>query len=457
MRFFYTIQYLISMTALLFLSTGFRVAAQDVRCTLEVASRGVAGTEIPVKVTISKGDNNDFARFQQELPPGFDVKPLKTANADFSYRDHTVDFIWLKLPETPEIEIQYMLIPDVRLTGIFDITGRFSYIHDNDRDEIYTPVQKIEIVSPGDQNKLASKPVAGTEGKYKLAVFRDKPVMQPDGSGYIVHLLVSRAGIEKLARIEETIPKGYSAENIDGKGAIFSYKDGKLKYIWMTLPEEPLFMVSYRLRPVGGTTGIPAPDGIFAFMKDNEPASIPIIPVDQQFPSGAESGALSDLYASLIQDASLELIQKGVPKDLTQAAPSAGAKSAADLLAEEQQETVAGQSENKPGQKTEIVTHKPEPQKGIYFRVQIIATSKPIEIEAYFRKHNIPGKIYREHIGGLYKYTTGSFSLYSEARAFIDNLFDTTDIDEAFVTAYRGNQRISVREALNATGQKWFK
>jgi len=57
----------------------------------------------------------------------------------------------------------------------------------------------------------------------------------------------------------------------------------------------------------------------------------------------------------------------------------------------------------------------------------------------------------------LYKYTTGSFELYREARAFIDELFRKTDLEEAFVTAYRGNNRIPVKEALDATGQKWFK
>ena len=78
-------------------------------------------------------------------------------------------------------------------------------------------------------------------------------------------------------------------------------------------------------------------------------------------------------------------------------------------------------------------------------------------MENYFRKHNVPGRIYKEYINGLYKYTTGTFSSYREARAFVQRLKETTDIDEAFVTAYDGGRRITVREALNRTGQKWFK
>ncbi|NOY37639.1 MAG: hypothetical protein GXO83_08695 [Chlorobi bacterium] len=444
--------------AFLSFATCFPGIAQEVSCTLEIPATATAGTEVPVKVTIHKGQNSDFARFQQPLPDGFKIRPVNTANADFSFRNQTADFIWLKLPETETITLEYMVIPDSRLTGIFKFSGRFSFIHDNDRDEVVAPVKKIEITAPAEavENQVQGKSIS-----YKLAVFRGQPVRQPDGNGWIVHLLVSRANIEKLGRIEESIPKGFRAENVDGKGAIFSYKDGKLKYIWMTLPEEPLFVVTYRVKPAGGTGGMPAMDGLFSFMKDNEPRSIPIIPTERDITSGLDNRGLEDLYTALIRDVSVEMIQKGVPSEMLQTAPSQGAKSAETLLAEEQQketsQPVTGESENKPGQKTEIVTHSPEPKEGIYFRVQIIATSKPIQIEAYFKEHRIPGRIYREYIGGLYKYTTGSFTLYREARTFIDDLFKKTDIQEAFVTAYKGDRRISVREALNTTGQKWFK
>ena len=444
-------------TCLLFLTLAPFVGAQEVQATLEVPSRVEAGQEIPVRVTIQKGRNNDFARFQQTLPAGFDATPVNLGNADFTFKDHVVDVIWLKLPENPELVIEYSIKADARLTGLFEMQGRFSYIVDNDRDEVRTPMKKIEIAAPGTISETPQRNPVVASAQHKLAVFRDKPVMAADGSGYIVHLLVSRAQVEKLARIEENIPTGFVAENVDGKGAIFSFKNGQVKYIWMTLPEDPLFVVTYRIRPVSGMQTTPVPEGILSYMQNNAPATIPILDVETQISPTLDGQELEDLYARLSKETALELVQKGVSREQAQIAPSEGAKSALDLLNEDLDQPATGASENKPGQKTEIVTHKPEPREGIYFRVQIIATSRPIEIEEYFRKHNIPGKIYREHIGGLYKYTTGSFELYREARGFIDELFRKTDLEEAFVTAYRGSNRIPVKEALDATGQKWFR
>ena len=57
-----------------------------------------AGNEIYVEITLNKSDFDSFARFQQEIPAGLNPIPVKTANADFSFKDQKIKFIWLKLP-----------------------------------------------------------------------------------------------------------------------------------------------------------------------------------------------------------------------------------------------------------------------------------------------------------------------------------------------------------------------
>ena len=73
----------------------------------------------------------------------------------------------------------------------------------------------------------------------------------------------------------------------------------------------------------------------------------------------------------------------------------------------------------------------------------------------YFSKLKLGG-IFKEHIEGLYKYTTGTFTLYKDAKYYIEKL-KKVNLTEAFVIAYQDGERLPVRRALRLTNQKWIK
>lgn len=85
---------------------------------------------------------------------------------------------------------------------------------------------------------------------------------------------------------------------------------------------------------------------------------------------------------------------------------------------------------------------------GVEFRVQIFAKNNRI---------NNPSQIYRnvqfefpivENVfNGLYRYSTGSFRTYGEAEAYAHRL-QSRGVHDAFVVAYRGNERISITAAM---------
>jgi hypothetical protein len=401
---------------------------------MTVPDQMVAGTTVLVEIQVNTAGQQGFARFQQELPPGITAKAGQLKNADFTFEDHRVHLIWLKLPEGNDLTFNYTIQAHETLKGKFTLEGDFSYIEEDDRNEVslspktitITPSPNVDpalIVDIADFKEEVAKPVLAAQ-TYDIACYREVPYFSESDNAWIVNILVCPAEVKKLARVEEQVPAGFKAESINSNGSVFSFKSGIAKFLWMNLPDHPLFVVSYVLKAEGGQALVKgALKGTFTYMEDDVARSIPIVEKGIDL-TNASDGELNEIMASL-----------------------AGRQEKPVVQAKEVQQPVK--------QVTQPV--RTETKAGIIYKVQIRAARKPLNIAIFFKPYKIEGEISSEFHEGWYKYTTGSFATYREAREYASRLVRTSGLKEAFICAYSDGKRIPVKQALELTNQTWFR
>lgn len=82
------------------------------------------------------------------------------------------------------------------------------------------------------------------------------------------------------------------------------------------------------------------------------------------------------------------------------------------------------------------------------FRVQVYAKTSPIAIGSkVYRSVKFDYPIVENTFNGLYRYSTGTFRAYSEAEAYARTM-QSRGVHDAFVVAYRNNQRIPITEDM---------
>jgi hypothetical protein len=447
------------------LSSFLAILQNGVTITADIPEVIEAGTEITVNVTIKKGKQTGFARFQQELPVGFTAKPLNSAYADFSFQEQKVRLVWLNIPDNNEINFSYKVIANELLTGEVDLQGRYFYIENNEnrwtdlqtQALAITPSPNVDPDSRIDVKEFAkyAEIKAQAEGSGQTVAFRQQPVWLEEDKVFLVTLLVNKDAAKKYAKIEEKTPAGFVAAGLDSKGGIFSYRNNVAQIIWMDMPAEPYFTVSYKLIPEDGaavnqeTLSIA---GDFTFMVNDRTFTAPIIERKEQL-----ARLNKEQLNNILRDIDFQIDEVKQQSSIAgNDKPKSDGASDEQIAKREPPPTPQRQtgSTGTASSRNQDFILMPEP--GVRYRVQIAAGKKEINIPRYFRNHRLEYRVFRDEHEGWYKYLVGSFAEYRDARDYRVQLWNTT-VSDAFVAAYNNGKRIHVQDALMATNQKYVK
>lgn len=458
----------INTVVMLFLGTAMLLAQDPVSVKMTVPSVVGAGQEFRVSITIDKGNLEEFSRLQQELPAGLTAVQENSGSADYSFDNQRVRFIWLKLPSENPLLLSYKIMVNERLKGTFTLGGEFSYVEDNERKSVklrpesinITPSttvsadRQIEISSYGDV--LASEQES-TSATSTVTCIRQTPYKARTGNDIMVNLLVYKRDMNKFAKIEEQIPPGFEAVALETREGLFTFKDGVAKFVWMNLPEEPGFTVSYRLIPEASKSMEDLQiSGTLSYILEGRNISVDIKQAEVYL-SGISPANIEALMVSLESGKEMPA-DKPVQPEPKEVKPPPVKVEKPVVKKEEpvatEETPVVRETRAQPA--TPGLPGVPDRQQlpvqtGIYYRVQLAATSRFSDANTAFAAYNLSRPVLVERHDGLYKYTVGSFSTYSQADDFRKTIL-SKGIRGAFIVAYSNGKRISVNDARKATG-----
>lgn len=450
-----------------------------------------------VEVDITKGPIYGFAKFQQNIPEGYIAQPVETADASFTFADGKIKFIWMAIPETEHVKISYALTATSAAPAEGIIDGKLSYIEDNERKSYDIPSIPIKAIS--DEPVVEKVPAMASVSR---------TVKDLGDNTYEVSLSFEKKGIEGFGKLEEYLPEGAEASVLENNKAVFSQVDEKSKFVWMAVPQDEQFTVSYKVESESDISdALAAMEGNFSFLDGNDTKTVavlgeapiesePVIAANTEDETETEESEPTDADESepmMVSSDSGEGEDNSAEEGLaennidekeseyeevneTEAEPAIATvepveKPVEDIAEEVAEEVVEEAVDEEPVENmvadagtsnTEAKRAKMnnlEPETGISYKVQIAAGKKLVS-ETFLRKtYKYPSEQYNvENHEGWVKYTTGDFAVYKGARDKREQLVSAGhNFPGPFVTAYNGGERITVQEALMISNQKWFK
>ncbi|HXB41350.1 MAG TPA: hypothetical protein VNZ49_12465 [Bacteroidia bacterium] len=416
------------------------------------------GTEFTAEITINKGDIAGFAKLQLELPQGFSAKEGDSKGGAFSLAGQTAKIIWTSVPSSAEFVVKMTIVVDASANGDKIVTGKYSYIENNNKQQSeFTPVT-VKIISDGavtNTEPVATNTIAANTGDslkksftkpdevntVVSAVRTITPSKKPDV--YDVELKIKKEAIKGFAKIQEKLPAGFIAtgQKTDGSSFSFSSADHIAKFIWTSLPSQEELIISYKIMPKQGAA-IEKPAGVegeFSYLENQQ--SKTYIIQKQNLEGGAEPVA-----TNTVEPVSTNTVANTEPVNTNTFANTEPVNT----------NTVA----NTEPVKTETTTTQTEPvntqkNNNVHYSVQVGAFKNGVSVAALSSKYSLTG-VSTEMQDGYTKCITGKHSEYKSARDERETI-KSKGVTDAFVTAYNTGRRITVQEALMITSQKWFR
>ena len=442
--------------------------AEDISVSQTGPAKVNPGEDFTVEITVKKGAMGGFAQIKAELPEGMTALVIDPGGSEFKFSGQIVRFTWTSLPSAAEFKVSYKVSVASTVSGVKSITGKFSYVLNNQKSSVElnpleiqvgavvtenldnttttnntttntpppdntstTPPDNTNNTTPPDNTNNNNPPdnsVNKTIGEpVKVTASRKLPKEAKPGDEFTVEVTIFKGALKGFARFQDVMPEGFVAMGGESKGGTFSFVDQKAKIVWDNVPSDETFTITYKVRVENAALGDQQIEGLFSYVENDEPKKIVLTP---SFIS------ITKKEEVVVTNTPPDNTNNNTPPDNTNNTPPDNT------------------NKNTPPDNT--VTNTPPPSTGVNYKVQICASHSTVNTSYFDGRYGISENINIENHDGWVKYTVGSFKEYKEARNHREGV-KGKGVYDAFVTAYNVGRRITVQEALMISQQTWLR
>lgn len=474
---------MLKYTALLFNTIALLIYqfffAEGITVTQNIPSSVKSDSEFTVELTVNKGSVGGFAKLQQDLPEGFTAVQDENNGASFTFTNQSVKFIWMSLPTDKEFKIKYKVKVAAGINGEKVIAGKFSYVSDNVKQTIViaastitvdskiqpeittlvttttqttTPENSTNGIITNETTTNTTQPITSSPSSISTepsSIISTRTVPSNVTDNFIVEILVNKGNITGFAKLVEALPIGFTATAGNVQGASFSFdnKTQKVKFVWVSMPSQTEFTISYKVTVPSGVTGNQNIDGVFSYIENDETKKY-IIPTST-FAIVSDSNPLVTATTSPTSTTP----NKTTTAEATTNPTTSTTSVTSTTLPVNTTETNTTASSSKSLSAASTI---PAAQTNVNYRIQIAALHNAIDANILAARYNINDKVNTEMAEGFTKYIVGSHNDYKGARDSREEIRNK-GVADSFVTAYSSGKRITVQEAIMITSQKWYR
>ena len=125
----------------------------------------------------------------------------------------------------------------------------------------------------------------------EVAVILNAPANATQGKEFEISLTVNKADVTGFARIQLDLPAGFTVKASQTQGSTFSFKDNKVRFLWMSLPADKTLNISCLATADNSVSGNINIEGAFSYVLNNETQRFTIAPQAIQFGASNEASA----------------------------------------------------------------------------------------------------------------------------------------------------------------------
>ncbi|MBL7933162.1 MAG: hypothetical protein JNL60_14750, partial [Bacteroidia bacterium] len=382
--------------------------------THNIPANIVAGQDVAIEMKIDKGSMGGFAKFQIELPDGITIKESEDKGANYSYNEGIAKWVWAALPTESEIVIKLTIVASEAVSGLKTIGAKYSYVENNVKQVVEMTPAEFTVHPPGtditnlanvtppqtpDTSAKNTASLANTAGNDTNGIVSVKRSITAGGADneFLITLNIKKGNTKGFARYSDLIPDNVIVKSAKTDGGSFSVSDGKLKFVWVNVPEKEELEISYT---ISGTNADPVMlGGEYSYLEDNQSKKykVPLETIAFQ----------TNQYAAKKAEETKESEKTNLPETKTsdpETANPATVKSVEESVAKKLAESI-----------NETMTENKK-QGTLNYMVQVGAfTNAKVTAQRMKQKFKINQKIKSEMADGYTKFMIGSHGDYRSA------------------------------------------